>query len=358
LPDHSSFSKLRHGKFRDSDIFRHVFERVVAQCIACGLVGGKGFAVDARLISADVQKQSSSSQAKWDASTIDPAEASRAMREYLDTLDDEAFGAATPVKPKFTALCRSSRSVDGGAERAAFFAYSDNYLIDTDHGIIMDVEAMRSVRQAEVGSTLTMLDRTAGRFDIRPDWLAADTAYGSEDNLVEIVLKRQILPFIPVIDKGERTEGTLSRSDFTWDDENDRYLCQKGKDLRHRRRNYSNPQRFSTEMKPRRYRALKTDCQTCSLKAQCCPNGETRGLQRGKFEIVRDFARSCTASAFNPKTATVEPGSTFAVLRIAPMPVGTAQPITQALDNGASFEIFATEISGRTVYSAKLLSPM
>lgn len=52
-------------------------------------------------------------------------------------------------------------------------------------------------------------------------------------------------------------------------------------------------------MRPRRYRASKADCQTCALKAQCCPNSETRSLQRGKFEIVRDFARPCTASAFN-----------------------------------------------------------
>ena len=103
VPDHSSFSKLRHGKFRASDVFRLVFERVVAQCIARGLVGGKGFAVDASLISADVQKQSSSRQDKWDAATIDPNDAPRAVREYLDTLDEEAFGAATPVKPKFTA---------------------------------------------------------------------------------------------------------------------------------------------------------------------------------------------------------------------------------------------------------------
>jgi transposase len=50
VPDHSSFSKLRHGKFRDSDIFRHIFERVVAQCISHGLVGGQGFAVNASLI--------------------------------------------------------------------------------------------------------------------------------------------------------------------------------------------------------------------------------------------------------------------------------------------------------------------
>ncbi len=168
-----------------------------------------------------------------------------------------------------------------------------------DHGIIMDVEATRSVRQAEVGSTLTMQDRTAERFDIRPDWLVADTAYGSEASLVEIVVKRKILPFIPVIDEGERTDGTLSRSAFTWDEEDDRYICPEGKDLRHRRRNYSDPARLSTEMNPRRYRATKADCQACPLKVQCCPNSEMRILQRGKYEIVRDFARTCTASAFN-----------------------------------------------------------
>jgi hypothetical protein len=53
--------------------------------------------------SADVQKQSSSRQDKWDAAAIDPDDAPRAVREYLDTLDAEAFGTATPVKPKFTA---------------------------------------------------------------------------------------------------------------------------------------------------------------------------------------------------------------------------------------------------------------
>jgi hypothetical protein len=163
----------------------------------------------------------------------------------------------------------------------------------------MDVEATRSIRPAEVGSTLTMLDRTAKRFDLRPDWLVADTAYGSEENLVELVLKRQILPFIPLIDKAERTDGILSRSDFTWDDENDRYICPEGKDLRHTRRYYSDPDRISAEMKPRRYRVTKADCQACPMKAQCGPNSDTRSLQRGKYEVVRDFARSCIACAFN-----------------------------------------------------------
>lgn len=221
------------------------------------------------------------------------------MREYIDTLDEEAFGAATPVKPKFTAHADPASQWTAARKGPAFFAYSDNYLIDTDHGIIMDVEATRSVRQAEIGSTLTMLDRTAKRFDLRPDWLVADTAYGSEESLVELVLNRQILPFIPLIDKVERTGGTLSRPDFTWGGENDQYTCPEGKELRHTRRNYSDPDRISSEMKPRKYRATKADCQACPMKAQCCPNSDTRRLQRGKYEVVRDFARSCIASAFN-----------------------------------------------------------
>lgn len=103
LPDHSTFSKNRHGRFRESDLLRHVFEMTVARCMAEGLVGGRGFAVDASLITADVQKQNSSNPEEWSMRDTDPATAPRAVREYLDTLDDEAFGAATTIKPKFTA---------------------------------------------------------------------------------------------------------------------------------------------------------------------------------------------------------------------------------------------------------------
>ena len=146
-----------------------------------------------------------------------------------------------------------------------------------------------------------MLDRTEERFGIKPDWIAADTAYGAADNLVWLTLKRQILPFIPVFDKGERKDGTFSRSDFTWDDENDRYICPGGKEMLHTRRNYSDPARNAPVWKARNYRALKSDCTGCELKAKCCPNAERRSVHREKYEVVRDFARVCTASEFNPK---------------------------------------------------------
>ena len=92
----------------------------------------------------------------------------------------------------------------------AFFAYLDNDLIDTDHGVILDVEATRSIRQAEVGSTKTMLTRVRKRFDLHPERLIADTAYGSGPMLGWLV-DRKIAPHIPVIDKARRTDGTWSR---------------------------------------------------------------------------------------------------------------------------------------------------
>jgi len=100
IPDHSAFSRARHERFHDSDLFRSVFERVVEACIAAGLVGGEGFAVDASLIAADANKQRSIPGSEWQK-TQNPQTANRAVKEYLATLDDAAFGAASAKVPKF-----------------------------------------------------------------------------------------------------------------------------------------------------------------------------------------------------------------------------------------------------------------
>src|SRR6188768_2471584 len=85
VPDHSTFSKNRHGRFRDSDLLRKLFETVVRRCMAEGLVDGAAFAVDASLIAADANKQRSaagSDDVDWEAI----ARTRRSVREYLDTL--------------------------------------------------------------------------------------------------------------------------------------------------------------------------------------------------------------------------------------------------------------------------------
>ncbi len=230
MPDHSAFSRARNERFRDNDIFRRVFERVVEACIAAGLVGGEGFAVDASLIQTDTNKQRSIPGSEWQK-TCDPETASRAMHEYLATLDDAAFGAASDVTPKFVSPSDPTAQWTGAMRGPAFFAYADNYLIDVKFGVIMDVEASRAIRQAEVGAGKTMVERTEERFDIKPKWLAADTAYGSAATLNWLVKDKDIAPHIPVIDKSKREDGSLSREDFTFDKERNVYTCPAGKTL-------------------------------------------------------------------------------------------------------------------------------
>jgi len=182
VPDHSVFSRARNERFGDSAIFRSVFERVVGTCISAGLVGGEGFAIDASLIAADANKHRSIPGAEWNKD-IDPAPARHAVKEYLATLDDPSYGAASDVTPKFVSPSDPAAQWTGALRNAAFFAYADNYLIDVKFGIIMDVEASRAIRQAEVGASQTMIERTEACFGIKPAWLAGDTAYGSAPNL-------------------------------------------------------------------------------------------------------------------------------------------------------------------------------
>jgi hypothetical protein len=138
----------------------------VGACIGAGLVGGEGFAVDASLIVADANKQRSTPGSQWNRE-LDAQTVSHAMKEYLATLDDAAFGAASDVRPKFVSPSDPAAQWTGAMRGPAFFAYSDNYLIDVKFGIIMDVEASRAIRQAEVGAAKTMIERTEQLFDSR-----------------------------------------------------------------------------------------------------------------------------------------------------------------------------------------------
>jgi hypothetical protein len=103
----------------------------------------------------------------------------------------------------------------------AFFAYANNYLIDLKVAIIVDVEATRAIRQAEVGAARTMIERTEERLELCPERLAADSAYGSAEMLGWLVNERAIEPHIPVFDKSARADGTFSREDFVYDQQSE-----------------------------------------------------------------------------------------------------------------------------------------
>ena len=214
----------------------------------------------------------------------DPARSSRAVKEYLATLDDTAWGAASDVVPKFVSPSDPAAQWTGAHKGPAFFAYSDNYLIDVKFGVIVDVEASRSIRQAEVGAAKTMIERTEERFGLKPERLVGDAAYGAAPMLNWLVEEKGIAPHIPVFDKSKRDDGTFSRSDFRYDPTGDVYHCPGGKRL--------GTSGTVHEGKTLLYLASKLDCDVCPLKPQCCPKEPSRKIPRDIHEHARDVARS------------------------------------------------------------------
>ena len=279
VPDHSTFSKNRHGRFRDSDLLRHIFETVVRRCMTEGLVGGDGFAVDASLIKADANRQ----RGIDGSAGLSPEASSRAIDEYMAVLDNAAFGAATEVTPKFISPADPAARWTGAHGGQAFFAYSANYLIDLDHAVIVDVEASTAVRQAEVKAAKTMIERADDRLELYPERLAGDSAYGSGEMLEWLVHERGIEPHVPVFDKSKRSDGSFSREDFRYDHQGDVYFCPAGKMLTCKGTVVNDNQLL--------YRASKYDCDACRLKPRCCPKEPARKVPRSIYEGARDMAR-------------------------------------------------------------------
>ncbi|HET9883676.1 MAG TPA: IS1182 family transposase [Candidatus Binatia bacterium] len=295
IPDHSVFSRARHERFRQSDALRRVFEGVVAKCIAAGLVGGEGFSIDASLIKADVDKKKrlpGNQPIAWPK----PEEAPRAVREYLAALDaarddnengnddDGLSGGGNRRKPpKEVSLTDPQAAWVARKNSDPFFAYDANYLIDNKVGIIVDAEGTRANRRAEIAIAGTMIERVNERFDLRPQRLAGDTAYGAV-RMLKWLVDRQILPHIPVWDKSTRTDGTFSRADFVFDQSRNVYICPGGKLL--------HTTGTLIEGSALRYRASKRDCDICTLKMQCCPHTPMRQVPRDLHEDARDVARS------------------------------------------------------------------
>jgi hypothetical protein len=169
-----------------------------------------------------------------------------------------------------------------------FFSYSTNYLIDLHAGVIMDVQACGSTLSNERDAAKLMLDRVEATFDLKPDRLVGDTAYGSGPMLGWIVNEKQIAPHIPVWDKSERDDGTFVRADFQFDAEHNRYICPAGK--------YLKPASRSHQKNRDRYRASQHDCQLCPLKQLCCPNMLQRNVERTQHESAREVARALSTT--------------------------------------------------------------
>ena len=292
IPDPSVFCRARHDRFRESDALRRVFERVVAMCMAAGLVGGEAFSIDASLIKADVDKKK---RASGDRPIAWPKaeEASRAVREYLAALDaarsDEESGGGDGGggKPgKQVSLTAPQAAWVTRKDIDPFFAYDANYLIDNKAGIILDAEGTRANRTEEIAITQTMVARVERRFGLRPERLLGDTVYGAA-RLLKWLVDRKITPHVPVWDRSARSDGTFSRADFVFDPARNVYICPGGAEL------------TSTGTIDQGhivyYKASKNDCSICALKPQCTTS-VARKVTRDVDEDVRDHVRALAST--------------------------------------------------------------
>jgi len=286
VPDHSTFSVNRHGRFRDGDVFRQLFEAVVRACMAAGLVKGEGFAVDASVIEADASRYHGKAPNEIDWS--EPKRQTRAVTEFLSGLDDDDPNADRKI-PKVISPTDPCSAWTAKANKRVQFGYGLNYMIDIENGVIVDVEATPARTYDEVAATKTMIERTEERLDLKPGRLAADTAYGT-GNFLGWLVGTGITPHIPVWEGPGPDDGTFTRHDFVFDASSDTLTCPAGKRLQRHRYpgNFSRVAKTNT----RNYRASTFDCRPCPLKSKCCPNVSVRKVTRHVNEDARDYARS------------------------------------------------------------------
>ncbi len=228
VPDHSTFSVNRHGRFRDSDLFRQVFEAVVRACMNAGLVKGEAFAVDASVIEADASRYHAKAPDEIDWSLSERQ--TRAVAEFLGALDDEDPEADRKV-PKAISPVDPCSAWTAKANKRVQFGYGLNYLIDVERAVIVDVEATPARTYDEVAATKTMIKRTEQTQGLKPKRLLADTAYGT-GKFLGWLIETGITPHIPVWDKSGREDGTFSSNDFKFDRERNVYVCPTNKLLR------------------------------------------------------------------------------------------------------------------------------
>src|SRR5476649_2617344 len=281
MPDHSTFSVNRHGRFRHSDIFRQIFEAVVFACMNAGFVKGEGFAVDASVIEANASRCHGKAPDEIDWSL--PERQTRAAAEFLAGLDDEDPDA-NRNPPKVISPVDPCSAWTAKANKRVQFGYGLNYLIDIGPAaVIVGVEATPARTYDEVAATKPMLERTEKTFGLKPKRLVADTAYGT-GKFLGWLIGAGVTPHIPVWDKSTREDGTFSRSDFKFDKDRNVYNCPTGKLLKTTGRILSGYML--------RYTASTRDCGPCPLKSKCCPNSPQRIVPRDVNEDARDHARA------------------------------------------------------------------
>jgi transposase len=257
IPHHSTFSKNRHGRFQESKLFEQLFEQIVKQCVEVGLVQGKDLSVDGSFVEANAAKQSRIPREQLG----EAAQVHRTVRQYLVDLDQQN-PVQEPVHEQdqvSTTDPDSTYATKGGTP--ARLGYYDNYLVDNHSCVIVGVQATAARMSQETVAAQDMLAGFAAWQGRQPQSLAADTTYGNGEFLQWLV-DRGITPYMRTRDSIHRKNSPFFGPErFTYEPENNRYLCPAGQPLNYGGRSHQNHAWT--------YIGTRKRCGACSLRPQC-----------------------------------------------------------------------------------------
>ncbi|SPJ26116.1 IS1182 family transposase [Palleronia abyssalis] len=296
VPDRSSFSKNRYGRFADGDVLRSVFEMVVQRCVEAGLVGGSDALVDGSTVEADTNRERRAAPEELKAAWSEADDVARPVRAYLDQLEAEAgVEREGPVhKPPKVISETDPQAAWSTKDGPGRFSYETNYLVDDRHAIIMDVEATPARLSQEIVAAKAMLERSKAKLGFKPTSLAADKSYGTAPFLAWL-LKRKVTPYVPVLDRRAQTDGKLTRDAFVYDRDRDCFICPEGHDLTYRN--------ITVETGVKRYKPSAAACRACPRKPDCT-DASARSVIRLVDEDAREAVRELAGTvAYNTARA-------------------------------------------------------
>src|SRR3974390_156256 len=275
IPHHSTFSKNRHGRFQESNLFREMFEEIVARCVEAGLVKGEHMSVDGSFIQANADHHSRVPREQL----AEVAKVNCTVREYLAELEQE-----NPVEPPIpqqekisTTDPDSTYATKGGPARLGYY---NNYLVDNSSCVIVGVQATPARLSQESVAARDMIERYHERYGYRPQTLAADNTYGNGE-LLQWLDERGIAPYIRVKENPNGPTDLYGIDQFTYVPEGNCYICPEGKVLKYVGINARNRTHL--------YYSTVKHCRDCSQKSRCT-RGKYRTLAIHTCEAARQRA--------------------------------------------------------------------
>ena len=277
IPHHSTFSKNRHGRFHESNLFQQLFEEIVDRCQEAGLVEGEHLSVDGSFIAANASRSSRIPREQL----AEVAHVKHTIREYLTELEQEnpIEEPAHQQDQVSTTDPDSTYATKGGGP--AELGYFNNYLVDNGSGVIVGVQATAARLSQESAAAREMITRSAERRGRFPQSVAADTAYGNGE-LLAWLEERHITPYIRVKESPAPPSQLYGIEKFTYVAETNSYQCPEGKRLTYAGINARNRTHV--------YVATPKRCRDCTQKAQCT-TGRYRQIAIHVHEAVRERAR-------------------------------------------------------------------